>query len=82
MHADHGVGRLEQVGRFDFCKRGVCRVMMKHDQQKRAEYYLYAWQIAEVRRISRETRRPPSEVLRDLLSQALRPGDDQVNTPS
>ncbi len=55
---------------------------MKEDRQKRAEYYLYAWQIAEVRRISRETRRPPSEVLRNLLSQALQSGDEKANLPS
>ena len=45
---------------------------MKHrEDQKRADYYLYTWQIKEVQRISRETRKPPSEVLRDLLSEAL-----------
>ena len=42
-----------------------------HENQKKAEYYLYRWQIAELRRISRETRRPPSAVLRDVLSDAL-----------
>lgn len=39
--------------------------------QKRADYYLYTWQIREVQRISRETRTPPSEVMRELLSRAL-----------
>ncbi len=39
--------------------------------QKRADYYLYTWQIREVQRISRQTKTPPSEVMRSLLSQAL-----------
>jgi hypothetical protein len=39
--------------------------------QKRADYYLYTWQIREVQRISRETHTPPSEVMRELLSRAL-----------
>ncbi|MDA8193970.1 MAG: hypothetical protein M0Z53_08235 [Thermaerobacter sp.] len=46
---------------------------MKSDaeQQKRADYYLYTWQIRAVQRISRETHRPPSEVMRTLLAEAL-----------
>lgn len=48
--------------------------MKAHANQKKAEYYLYSWQISELRRISRETRRPPSEVLRSVLSEALGPG--------
>jgi hypothetical protein len=43
-----------------------------HENQKKAEYYLFNWQINELRRISRETRRPPSEVLRSVLSEALK----------
>lgn len=39
--------------------------------QKRADYYLYTWQIRAVQRISRETHRPPSEVMRTLLAEAL-----------
>ncbi len=39
--------------------------------QKRADYYLYTWQIREVQRISRQTKTPPSEVMRSLLSRAL-----------
>lgn len=39
--------------------------------QKRADYYLYTWQIRAVQRISRETKVPPSEVMRVLLKQAL-----------
>ncbi|NMP20981.1 hypothetical protein [Sulfobacillus harzensis] len=39
--------------------------------QKRADYYLYTWQIKAVQRISRETQTPPSEVMRTILQQAL-----------
>lgn len=39
--------------------------------QKRADYYLYTWQIREVQKLSRELQRPPSEVMRLLLSEAL-----------
>lgn len=39
--------------------------------QKRADYYLYTWQIRAVQRISRETQTPPSEVVRLLLQEAL-----------
>ena len=39
--------------------------------QKRADYYLYTWQIRAVQRISRETKIPPSEVVRTLLKEAL-----------
>jgi hypothetical protein len=46
--------------------------------QKRADYYLYTWQIREVQRISRETHTPPSEVMRSLLSRAL---SDAQDTP-
>lgn len=45
--------------------------MKKPDAQKRADYFLYAWQIKEVQRISRETNRPSSEVMRSLLTEAL-----------
>lgn len=48
--------------------------MKKRPDQKRAEYYLYTWQINELRRISRETQTPPSAVLRQVLSAALGPG--------
>lgn len=48
--------------------------MKKRDaDQKRADYYLYTWQIRAVQRISRETNQPPSEVLRNLLAKALEP---------
>lgn len=47
--------------------------MRKRPDQKRAEYYLYTWQINELRRISRETQTPPSEVLRKVLTVALAP---------
>ncbi len=39
--------------------------------QKRADYYLYTWQIREVQKLSRELRRPPSEIMRSLLTEAL-----------
>jgi hypothetical protein len=39
--------------------------------QKRADYYLYTWQIRAVQRIARETKIPPSEVVRTLLKEAL-----------
>lgn len=44
---------------------------MPKGDQKRADYYLYTWQIKAVQRISRETQTPPSEVMRTLLQQAL-----------
>ncbi len=39
--------------------------------QKRADYYLYTWQIREVQKLSRELHRPPSEIMRTLLTEAL-----------
>jgi hypothetical protein len=39
--------------------------------QKRADYYLYTWQIRAVQKIARETKMPPSEVVRSLLKEAL-----------
>ncbi len=39
--------------------------------QKRADYYLYTWQIRAVQKIARETKIPPSEVVRSLLNEAL-----------
>lgn len=39
--------------------------------QKRADYYLYTWQIRAVQKISRESKIPPSEVVRSLLKEAL-----------
>jgi hypothetical protein len=39
--------------------------------QKRADYYLYTWQIKAVQKIARETNIPPSEVVRSLLKEAL-----------
>jgi hypothetical protein len=39
--------------------------------QKRADYYLYTWQIRAVQKISRESKLPPSEVVRSLLKEAL-----------
>ncbi|MCY0898667.1 MAG: hypothetical protein OWU33_06960 [Firmicutes bacterium] len=40
-------------------------------EQRRADYYLYTWQIRAVQRIARETKMPPSEVVRSLLEEAL-----------
>jgi hypothetical protein len=45
--------------------------MKRTVDQKRADYYLYIWQIREVQKLSRELQRPPSEVMRLLLSEAL-----------
>ena len=39
--------------------------------QKRADYYLYTWQIRAVQKIARENKVPPSEVVRSLLNEAL-----------
>lgn len=41
------------------------------DQQKRADYFLYKRQIRAIQQISRETHRPSSEVVRDLLDEVL-----------
>ncbi|MCY0880763.1 MAG: hypothetical protein OWS74_02110 [Firmicutes bacterium] len=49
--------------------------------QKRADYYLYTWQIRELQKISRETQRPTSEVLRSLLSQVLTSSQNGWKTP-
>lgn len=47
-------------------------MMQKRPQdQKRADYYLYTWQIRAVQKLSRETNMPPSEVVRSLLKEAL-----------
>lgn len=53
--------------------------MQTKEDQKRADYYLYKWQIRAVQKISRETQTPPSEVMRILLNQAL--GEYQSSTP-
>lgn len=45
---------------------------------KRADYYLYTWQIRAVQRIARETKTPPSEVVRVLLQEALSEHDRAV----
>ena len=42
------------------------------NDQKRADYVLYTWQIRAIQRIARATQRPSSEVMRELLEQALR----------
>jgi hypothetical protein len=39
--------------------------------QRRADYFLYTWQIHAIRRLAAETQKPPSAVVRDLLNQAL-----------
>ena len=39
--------------------------------QRRADYFLYTWQIHAIRRLAAETQRHPSEVVRDLLNEAL-----------
>ncbi|CAB1128167.1 protein of unknown function [Candidatus Hydrogenisulfobacillus filiaventi] len=41
---------------------------------RRASYYLYPWQIRHIQRLARETGRPPSEVLREVLTRALGEG--------
>jgi hypothetical protein len=51
--------------------KGVTGMKAKPRDQKRADYYLYTWQIREVQRIARETKTPPSEVVRQLLTRAL-----------
>ncbi|MCY0879226.1 MAG: hypothetical protein OWU84_09830 [Firmicutes bacterium] len=40
-------------------------------EQRRADYYLYTWQIRAVQKIARESKMPPSEVVRSLLEEAL-----------
>jgi len=39
--------------------------------QRRADYFLYTWQIRAIRRLAEERHEPPSQVVRELLSQAL-----------
>lgn len=39
--------------------------------QRRADYYLYTWQIRAVQKLAREKKMPPSEVVRSLLQEAL-----------
>jgi hypothetical protein len=40
--------------------------------QRRADYFLYTWQIRSIRRLAEAEDRSPSEVVRDLLAEALR----------
>lgn len=66
--------------RYTFQKGGTT-MQKRSDDQKRADYYLYTWQIKAVQRISRETQTPPSEVMRSLLQEALaerRPTRDAI----
>ncbi len=49
--------------------------------QRRADYFLYTWQIYAIRRLAAETHRQPSEVVRDLLNQALPHHEEAGNTP-
>jgi hypothetical protein len=39
--------------------------------QRRADYFLYTWQIRAIRHLADERSEPPSQVVRELLSQAL-----------
>ncbi len=39
--------------------------------QRRADYFLYTWQIRAIRHLADERSLPPSQVVRELLSQAL-----------
>lgn len=39
--------------------------------QRRADYFLYTWQIYAIRRLAAERQQPPSEVVRELLNEAL-----------
>lgn len=39
--------------------------------QRRADYFLYTWQIRAIRHLAEERNERPSEVVRELLSQAL-----------
>lgn len=41
------------------------------EQPKRADYFLYKRQIRAIQQISRETHRPSSEVMRELLDEVL-----------
>lgn len=49
--------------------------------QRRADYFLYTWQIYAIRRLAAETQRHPSEVVRDLLNQALPHHEDVGSAP-
>lgn len=45
--------------------------MRGRDALQRAEYYLFAWQVREIQRLARQSGRHPSEVVRQLLAEAL-----------
>jgi hypothetical protein len=52
--------------------------MRGRDALQRAEYYLFAWQVREIQRLARQSGRHPSEVVRQLLTQALASGASQA----
>ena len=61
---------------------GGKRVQTKRPKnQRRADYFLYTWQIHAIRRLAAETQRHPSEVVRDLLNEAL-PHRDGADEPT
>lgn len=54
-----------------YVTKGATKMQKRPVDQKRADYYLYTWQIRAVQKISRDTHQPPSEVMRTLLNEAL-----------
>ncbi|MGC8489671.1 MAG: hypothetical protein ACP5QO_15835 [Clostridia bacterium] len=40
--------------------------------QRRADYFLYTWQIRAIRHLAEERHEAPSQVVRELLNEALR----------
>lgn len=38
---------------------------------RRADYFLYTWQIRAIQRMSRDNQKTSSEIVRELISQAL-----------
>jgi hypothetical protein len=45
--------------------------LQRPKNQRRADYFLYTWQIGAIRRMAQARGCTPSEVVRELLSQAL-----------
>lgn len=45
----------------------------QHRPYRRADYWLYPWQIHAIQRIAHERQQTPSAIVRDLLTAALPP---------
>lgn len=45
--------------------------MQRPKNQRRADYFLYTWQIRAIRELAEIRHEPPSAVVRDLLAHAL-----------